>query len=460
MKYILRAALIALLSFSYTHISSCAAYETSPEPIYAENDFTILDYTALVKPQKGADCGLHGMKNSIALFNYLTHSIDKAERNRQLQSDSLGNLGTMNTCRALINIPGRELDQEELHVLAKQLTPPYNLPLLNRKFLILDNLLNPYIDRTGEQNYQLAEIVENLNNGTPFVHAFLLGNMDQCSQRSGHWIAGVIKREDIGGPITLHLANSSATYVRSDANIRKAIFDYDRNIGQLLMQHLQQLDAHTLRLKAIIILRNALNRNINEHNYMAALINISDIIDEAILHNILTSPGFEQEYRPFLQAALARIPTEFLAEDELEYKLYLEHFLDEVYNSTAWTSPRATAFETKPVAQPAQPISASSQTPNQGIIKTLVSKFSTWWYGPPAQPTTSASPQDADILQPETTDAQLAAQLVFESIEEQERLEADAQAAAAHQLQTYDEDIIDTTETDAELARALSEITD
>lgn len=428
MKNILKTTLTILLSATYTLTSQGAAYtdertyDTAPTQIYTGDGYTILDYTAMTKPQEGADCGLHSLKNSIALFNYLQGTTDITERNRQLQSDTLGNLGNMTACRTKLGVASRYLDPEELTTLTKDLNAPYNIPLKDNKLLILDNLLNPYITRTDEYNYQLAEIVENLQNGTSFTHAFVLGNMNELAQRAGHWIAGVIKRDYSGGPITLHLANT--TLYIDEADIREAIFTYDRTIGQQLMNHLRQLNPRNLRLQAIQNLREELNKNINISNFSAALINIRDIIDQAIQQNILTHQAFEQEYRPFLQNILNKIPTDFLTNEELERKLYLFNFLNFTYNPIAW----------KPInTTQSTPETASSQNQSPSIVQALRSKIYDWWYGSPVQPETSAHTQEADIL--------LAERLALEELRKLESKQAAIKA-------------------DEELARALAEMAD
>ena len=456
-----------LCAYTYA-ITACAlqsaAYHSQPNEIYTCDQYRILDYTMTVKAQEGADCGLHSIKNSIALYNSLTNKYNEATRNHRLQNDRIANLGNMEQCRELIGVGNRYLDPEELQPLLAQLKGRYSIPIRENKFIILDNLKRPDTPRFSAQNAQLARVIEHLQNGTPFVHAFILGNMNEDGQRAGHWIACVLERKEHGDKLNIHTANSSASHVHTDTDIRLAIQEYNKDLCQQLVQLLNSSDLATLKYQWIEHHKENLQKNINHHNFKAALTDIQELIEEAALNNIFTDTIFQNDILPTIFQSLLMINEEYLSAEDAQLKTSLfellmhpEEVLTRKQESTQHI--QSTTDEPDYISEDEDPIAASSQPAGQGLIRALTSKLSNWWYGAPAQPTASSRIQEADTALTENSDAQLAEQLAFEA-EEQERLEADAQAAAAHQLQTYDEDIIDTTESDAELARALAEITD
>jgi hypothetical protein len=313
--------MVSWMSLAHQGFMYGAACSRQPLSAVTENGISILDYSNMVFPQQGVDCGLHALKNSIVLFNYLTGIIDVQERNRQLQSEALGHIPSMNACRLRLGGSAGLLETQDILDLAQQLEYPFDVPVKNNKLLILYNLnrqenLDSQI-RTTQQNKQLAGLIEDIASGVPFVHAFVLGNMDEVQASSGHWIGAVLARDDQGGPLVLHMANSILSG-----------FDSDVAMGTMLINFLSALCVEDLRYGVIRALSGSFERNLDDNHFEAAIKNVRDILEEVNEQGVANVPAFREQALMLMQR-LESIPEAFLTEDILNQKIGLTASLAE-----------------------------------------------------------------------------------------------------------------------------------
>lgn len=261
-----------------------AAFSDKPVERPLIDGIKLFDYSAVVVPQVGVDCGLHSLKNSIALFNYFANVIDEQERNRQLKSEAIGAFQGMNVCRIEAGRPAGSLDPEEIATLALKLEDPFDI-IQRDKLLILDNLSDIDLMRSDNQNKQLATVVEDIQAGNPFVHAFILGNMDQVGKKDGHWVAAVLRREGAGDALEIHTANSSGP----DG------IGFDIAMARQLIAFLNRLNPKELRFRIINELFNTLNNNVRNQLYDAVVKNIEAIVAEAHAQNVFNLSSFKAE---------------------------------------------------------------------------------------------------------------------------------------------------------------------
>lgn len=428
MKNILKTAIALLFCAGYALPIQAADYAQEPTQIYTDGTVSVIDYSDMIIEQENLDCGLHGLKNSIALFNFLTHTANEQERNAQFLSRTIGQFENMRTCRQRIDAGPGTLDPEAIYQIAKQLDAPFNAAYRNNKLLVLDNLSHPETQRRSKENKQLANIVEALQNGTPFVHALVLGNMDETGTRVGHWISCVIARDDFEGPVVLHMANSSGPQSHA----------FNKELGIQLMRFLNKLNPRALKFQRIQFLMGILSNNLNNRNYEAILINIRDIINEAVKQEVLTTPDFEARHKPALTLSLKAVPASFLTQEHQHLKRYLVDFLDNVYSSTQWNPPQQTR-------------AAASSSEQPGLFSRIRQTISSYiWGTSPAAP----APQKAETAQPVTKsdtdiDALIAQQLEMQEIQEEENRLRDFALAQELATQTNDD-------ADLDLARELA----
>lgn len=313
-------------------------YTDKPELLYTDKNYSIIDYTGMTYNQQGVDCGLHGLKNSIALYGYLAGDITFEDRTRILQSNEIPSLGSMPSCRIAINKTSGMLDPEEILMLTEKLASPYNNALLNERLLLLDNLANPTLMRSSKEVKQLADTAEHVQKDQPYLQAFVLADMNQLgdagNQASGHWIAAVLQVHGTGKPATLHMANSLTSLSSRNASLR-----FDERLGKQLMAFLSTAHPDELRFKSLEDLKVSLGNNTSKELFEAALIDANNLIHEARYQNILSSERFANEYIPIIERALQQTPDSVLNEQYKELKRYISSFFNDNYSIKRWNPP-------------------------------------------------------------------------------------------------------------------------
>lgn len=270
---------------------AAAAFAAAPTEISVAGT-KMYDYSAMVRHQAGVDCGLHALKNAIALYNNLSGLISDRLRDTQLQGESVGQIPTMAGCRAGIGRAVGTLDPESIYQLAAKLDSPFNFALENNRLLVLDNLDNDDLARTREQNNQLATVIEEMRLGEPFVQAFVLGSMGErwasdagfIQQGEGHWVAAVLERRAVDGPVYLHMANSAGG---------AAGINFDLALAQKLLSLLSRLDPQELKFRGLNNLFMALGNNMDDANAVVTI--VQEIVDEAIFQGVFFLSSFDKE---------------------------------------------------------------------------------------------------------------------------------------------------------------------
>ncbi len=259
----------------------------------------IFNYT--VANQQGADCGFHSVKNSTALYNYLSGNIDKQTLRKHLESSDIGAF-KMQECKlfTIKQAKSRSIDTQEVYKIVDLI----KFPLANISVLAeLETLALPKKERikqnkaiplTPEEYRTLANLIIRLKQEAPVTHAFVLGTMSTAHKiKSGHFIAAALhKPKGRGQPISFHIADS----------IKASRDDPSYNIYLIkLLQKILQRDPNELKTAHTDNLMVEMRNNMAWQNYNAALQNMQDIILNVQSNNMMQNPYFDKDKQEIAQ---------------------------------------------------------------------------------------------------------------------------------------------------------------
>ncbi len=209
--------IIVFLALSSSFTGFIYGASSNEKELVKSNELRIIDYSPEVVKQEGVDCGLHAVKNALALYRYFTKKIPTKDLFlKQLKNVSVRSYPHMPACR--IAVTGKSISRylggDQVLAFAQLVDFPLN------KITVLENISEPHY--TQKERAKLARLVEKIKSGKPVVHAFVLGNMSEIAGMRtttsgqkivttmgtmGHYIAALLIKKP-GKPLTFYIADS------------------------------------------------------------------------------------------------------------------------------------------------------------------------------------------------------------------------------------------------------------
>ncbi len=205
---------VGIIGFAHQDIQAAAS---NGKTLVDSHELKIATFSPETVKQEEVDCGLHAVKNALAMYNYFTQQTKtKATFLDQLKKISVGNFPHMPACRFAVTGTdvSRYLGGDEVEAFAQLVGFSMN------NLTILENISEPHY--TQDERVKLAQLKEAINRNDPVVHAFVLGNMSEITGTlintsgqevtttigtMGHYIGAILVKMP-NKPITFYIADS------------------------------------------------------------------------------------------------------------------------------------------------------------------------------------------------------------------------------------------------------------
>lgn len=304
----------------FTSITNSAASSSSTAPrvktLLDTPELKIVDFTPYAARQEGADCGLHSIKNAWALYNHFSGSTSRETLQKQLKSKSIGQYKDMPACRRVATgaTISRLLYGDEVENFAEKVGFPTD------QLTVFEDINRPHYNQ--KEQAKIAQMIEKLQKGEPFVHALVVGNMreitgtrttptgetvETVTGTAGHYI-GALLRYVPGEALTFYIANSAGENPR-----------VNKELIERLHELLKTLDPTQLRFHEIDVNYNNAQRlasHPSEPEPFNALRSVEDLLISLKTYNLFND-YFRRNYLTPILSLLDRIEP-FLLDEQKE----------------------------------------------------------------------------------------------------------------------------------------------